>query len=472
MTTGDFKNDSESVSSTQTPSQRFAAVVDDFLDAKHPFIESITERRDRTAPENSSASKHQEAQLRALINDFSRDVAAKKKNSKSSKALDKLGPFVLSLAELAKFCETVVGASPDDRFEYDEEEEEDEEYDEQEFDEDEEESESEKGSETEGDSNLIDSSTNATDPECDIVTDVLVIVREEGNPVWVPCHGRQKTRRQMGGTLHPREPVFVWAQDAESLSIMNTVGGKTATSSLPKLSEGDGPLLPEAQIAEKEQMPHLGARFGWMTCQYPSVSPTSVLMPSTSVFHFDLQRQVHQDLPLSPSTSDNNSQPQPKVQTLNRTVLTPSSTSQRRPRLRYQSRASKSKPDDSLYLVLDPKPKLATPTQAEDRRCRQDTGKCSDQCDYEDTTTCHHEQEDFHRGGASVIRWSIPREGGWRDWDPEKDSMSDELKRNPSLCTFNELRGTFIDADKMFSVPIRGALDFTWKGYLWLETSL
>ncbi|KAK1777753.1 hypothetical protein QBC45DRAFT_443290 [Copromyces sp. CBS 386.78] len=51
-------------------------------------------------------------QLRAFIHDFSRDVAAKKKNSKSSKALDKLGPFVLSLTELAKFCETVFEASP------------------------------------------------------------------------------------------------------------------------------------------------------------------------------------------------------------------------------------------------------------------------------------------------------------------------------------------------------------------------
>lgn len=117
MTTDDFKNDSDS-DSTQTPNQRFAAVVDDFLsqlskrDAKHPFIKSITERRDQTAPENSSESKHQEAQLRAFINDFSRDVAAKKKNSKSARALDKLGPFVLSLTELAKFCETVFGACP------------------------------------------------------------------------------------------------------------------------------------------------------------------------------------------------------------------------------------------------------------------------------------------------------------------------------------------------------------------------
>ncbi|KAK3338922.1 hypothetical protein B0H65DRAFT_511219 [Neurospora tetraspora] len=427
------------------------------------------------------------------------------------------------------------GPGDDDRSEYDEEEEEDEEYDEKEFDEDEEESESETGSETEGDSNLIYSSTDATEPECDTVTDVLVIVREEGNPVWVPCHGRQKTRRQMGGTLHPREPVFVWAQDAESLSIMNTVSGKTTTSSLPKLSERDGPLLPEAQIAEKEQMPDLGTRFGSRLLTEIRFSSDGSLLYALSInfdaasshvtkatvsltrFRFEagedtgteeprleqsgdvLTTAYHfhkrvDDLPvplgvtywcsdavyiclplltcsvkfirmsLNPSTSDN-SQPQPKIQTLNHTILIPSLTSQRRPRLLYQSSTSKTKTDDSLCLVLNPEPKLATPTQAEDRHYRQDTG-CSDQCDHEDITTCHHKQEEFGRGGASVIRWSIPREGGWRDWDPEKDSMSDELQRNPSLCTFNELRGTFIDADKMFSVPIRGALNFTWKGYL------
>lgn len=117
MATDGIKSDSDSYS-TQTPNQRFAAVVDDFLSqlskrhAKHPFIKSITEERDRTVPENLSESKQQEQRLRTFLHNFSQDVASKTKNSKSSRALDKLGPFLLSLTELAKFCETVFGASP------------------------------------------------------------------------------------------------------------------------------------------------------------------------------------------------------------------------------------------------------------------------------------------------------------------------------------------------------------------------
>lgn len=424
--------------------------------------------------------------------------------------------------------------SDGDPSEYDEQEEE-EEFDEEEFDEEEEDTASETGSGTEEDPSAIDSSIDATEPEGDAVTDVLVIVREEGNPVWIPCHGSQKSKRQMGGALHPSKPFFVWAQDADSLNIMNTVSGKTATSSLPELPKEGAPLLPQAQTAEKEQVPNLGTRFGSRLLTEVRFSPDGSLLHSLIVrfevasshvtkatvslvtFRFEagedpgneepmleqsgdvLSAAYHfyrrvDDLPvplgvtywcsdavyiglplltcsvkfirmpLNPSASAD-SQSQPKMQTLNRMILIPSSTSQRRPRLLYQSSTSKTKTDDSLYLVLDPEPKLATPTEAENCHYMQDTG-CSDQCDHEDTAACNHKQDGFHRGGASVIRWSISREGGWRDWDAEKDSMSEELKRNPSLCTFNELRGTFIDADKMFSVPIRGALNFTWKGYL------
>ncbi|KAK1777754.1 hypothetical protein QBC45DRAFT_394017 [Copromyces sp. CBS 386.78] len=363
--------------------------------------------------------------------------------------------------------------------EYDKEEEQDEEYDEEEFDEEEEDSESERGSETEESSSGIESSTDATEPESDTVTDVLVIIREEGNPIWIPCHGNQKTRRQMGGSLHPSEPVFVWAQDAENLSIMNTVSGKTTTSSLPELPKGDGPFLPQAQLVDKEQIPNLRTHFGSRVLTEIRFSSDGSLLYAllvnfeaasshvtkatvslvkfrfeaggddgtgevrleqsgdvlTTAYHFhkkmnDLPVPLGVTywcsdavyiclplltcsvkfirMPLSPLASDKSqSKPQPKIQTLNRTILIPSSTSQRRPRLLYQSSTSKSKPDDSLYLVLDPEPKLATPTPAEDRHHRQDTF-CSDHCDHEDMTTCDHRQEEFGRGGASVISMASP----------------------------------------------------------------
>ncbi|KAK3399796.1 hypothetical protein B0T20DRAFT_451971 [Sordaria brevicollis] len=423
--------------------------------------------------------------------------------------------------------------SDDDPSAYDEQKE-GEEFDEEEFDEEEEDSDSETASETEGDSSAIDSSTDATEPEGDTVTDVLVVIREEGDPVWIPCPGSQKSKRQMAGSLHPNKPFFVWAQDADRLNVMNTGSGKTATFNLPQLPKENISLRLQGPTVATEQVPNIGTRFGSrllteirfssdgsllhvlvvrfeaasshvtkatvalvtfrfesgddVATEKPTLEqcgnvlsaaylfykrvddlpvPLGVVYWSSDVVYLGLPLLTCSvkfiRMPLNLSTSAD-SESQPRIQTVDRTILIPSSAYQRRPRLLYQSSMSKTKTDDSLYLVLDPEPLRATPAEA---NCHymQESG-CSDQCDHEDIAVWPHKQGGFHRGGASVIRWSIPREGGWRDWEPEKDSISDELQSNPSLCTFDELRGTFIDADKMFSVPIRGALNFTWKGYL------
>ncbi len=65
-----------------------------------------------------------------------------------------------------------------------------------------------------------------------------------------------------------------------------------------------------------------------------------------------------------------------------------------------------------------------------------------------------------------MIRWNIGRPNGWRIWDLEIDAKSEDLKRADGADGYEALRGSFVDTDKRIAVPIRGALDFTRKGFL------
>lgn len=64
-----------------------------------------------------------------------------------------------------------------------------------------------------------------------------------------------------------------------------------------------------------------------------------------------------------------------------------------------------------------------------------------------------------------VLRWKVaPGDEGWRAWDPEEDGRASDLKRPVPIEKL--LQGQFVDADKLFSVSIRGGLDWRRKGYL------
>ncbi|KAK3313380.1 hypothetical protein B0H66DRAFT_629172 [Apodospora peruviana] len=128
-----------------------------------------------------------------------------------------------------------------------------------------------------------------------------------------------------------------------------------------------------------------------------------------------------------------------QVQALAQRIFIPSSTSQRSPRLLYQS--STSKPDDLLYMVLSP-PDM-----------RQSQGD-------------DHDDVDDRR--PTVIRWSVPRSDGWRIWHPQVDPRSEEVKREASVGEddYQALHGCFLAADKSLSVQIRGALNMNRKGFI------
>ena len=63
-----------------------------------------------------------------------------------------------------------------------------------------------------------------------------------------------------------------------------------------------------------------------------------------------------------------------------------------------------------------------------------------------------------------VMQWSISKTDGWRAWDAELDERSEELKSE--RCAWTMLRGSFVDSEQQFQVPIRSGLDWTRKAFL------
>ena len=63
-----------------------------------------------------------------------------------------------------------------------------------------------------------------------------------------------------------------------------------------------------------------------------------------------------------------------------------------------------------------------------------------------------------------LMTWDLDRERDWREWDKDVDAQSEEWKEGG--CTYDKLKGTFVDADKRFNVPVRSGLDWRKKAFL------
>ena len=63
-----------------------------------------------------------------------------------------------------------------------------------------------------------------------------------------------------------------------------------------------------------------------------------------------------------------------------------------------------------------------------------------------------------------LMTWDLDRKRDWREWNKDVDAQSEEWKEGG--CTYDKLKGTFVDADKRFNVPVRSGLDWRKKAFL------
>jgi hypothetical protein len=127
----------------------------------------------------------------------------------------------------------------------------------------------------------------------------------------------------------------------------------------------------------------------------------------------------------------------PEFETLQNPIYFPTSTPFRNPRLFSHSSksANSSRLSQHLILALDP-----------------DIPQKSDQ------------KQTSAMNSPVLIVWSISESNNWRDWDREKDELSAELKTGQH--TYEMLRGTFVNSEQRFSIPIRSGLDWTKKAFV------
>ncbi|MCJ1391930.1 hypothetical protein MMC18_004797 [Xylographa bjoerkii] len=64
-----------------------------------------------------------------------------------------------------------------------------------------------------------------------------------------------------------------------------------------------------------------------------------------------------------------------------------------------------------------------------------------------------------------IMDWSVNSLGGWRDWDPAADEQSEQCRT--AQHSFNMLRGSFVDVEQRFSIPIRSGLDWRKKAFVY-----
>ena len=68
------------------------------------------------------------------------------------------------------------------------------------------------------------------------------------------------------------------------------------------------------------------------------------------------------------------------------------------------------------------------------------------------------------RQPPALMVWDIDRKHDWRDWKSNLDERSEELRAGRH--TYDMLRGTFVDVDRRFNVPVRSGLDWRKKAFL------
>jgi hypothetical protein len=76
--------------------------------------------------------------------------------------------------------------------------------------------------------------------------------------------------------------------------------------------------------------------------------------------------------------------------------------------------------------------------------------------------------KDNHEMDSSLppiaMAWDITDRGGWREWDKDVDEHSQDMGLDTHMCQM--LRGSFVDSEQRFCVPIRSGLDFTRQAFV------
>lgn len=174
---------------------------------------------------------------------------------------------------------------------------------------------------------------------------------------------------------------------------------------------------------------------------YVALPPLSC---NAKILRFRLRGQSEEeDLPKSRS-----------FQTLRDPAYFPYSTPYRNPQFKViEPKPDENKSKQTLILALD----------AQFQSISTSSSSSSDHGEIDDWSSSTNSSSRVMREQPALLALNLDSDADWRDFFTD-DERSQELRDNK--WSYNVLRGSFLDADKRFNVPIRSGLDWTRKGFL------
>ncbi|KAK0727703.1 hypothetical protein B0T26DRAFT_695426 [Lasiosphaeria miniovina] len=310
-------------------------------------------------------------------------------------------------------------------------------------------------------------------------SDCLVICCHGEKPVWIPWDNQSNSQTLVSCAFHPREKLAVFSRRLGELELVDMANGEISRLAIedPAVAGASASvILRELRFSPCGQFLRSllvliddNADVG-STCQvllsifefdgqsrdagllsrcaavqrvtYKFRASTERLRAPFILSHWDVD-MLYLCLPLlscSPKVvridvalaRHNTSEDVTYAQTLTSPVFFPNSTASRNPRLLYRSSPMDSK--DIMLLALD--------------------------------GVFHGEGlgDDGNSYPPVVMEWKISKKDGWKAWDEETDGQESALAED--LRTYSQLRGTFVSAEKRFTVVVRSGLDWTKKAFL------
>jgi hypothetical protein len=333
------------------------------------------------------------------------------------------------------------------------------------------------------DVDTISSSTSNETP----AQSCMFIIRDSAEPLWHYWNSSSKVNIEAPCAFHPTEPLAVWSPSAHEICLMNLSSKKAKSTILPEPVNAQflSVLAMRKEFHFSRSQDSGGATMYYLlytgtrddtcyrhtiyvstflfsrtdansgdyvfertqptqTIQYECASPIQhpliltywttdylyVALPSLSCNPKMLQMRIDQ----SETTNDYKKQTA-KIQTLRNRIYFPYSTPYRNPQLRILRHRSNSS-QRTLHLLLN--------------------------ADFYTSSSSYNSKEPIRKPPA-VLAWDLNTQD-WRAWDDLVDGKDKQVVDND--CVYKMLRGTFVDEEREFQVPVRSGLDWRRKAFL------
>ncbi|KAI9658923.1 MAG: hypothetical protein M1821_001883 [Bathelium mastoideum] len=296
-----------------------------------------------------------------------------------------------------------------------------------------------------------------------------------GAPVYAFWKGHSENS-EVVCAFHPVEPLAVWSHTAQELCVTNMASGRTDLAVLPE--PADIKLSSAATVRREFHFSASGEDLSYLLYMTTETETGMQQTVSVSSFRFSIDERdgclLQRNHPTATITHEcSNSIQNPLILSFWNSeyiyvALPPLSCNAKIVRLRLPHGIySEESASDSFETLRDP---IFFPYSTQYRNAGlkvlgEERGQDVLALTLDaDIASERGTDQPTMRQAPSLVTWSIAGRDGWRAWHPQADSQSEELKAGKDRCKM--LRGTFVDADKRFNVPIRSGLDWTKKAFL------